>query len=385
MIECGRRDFLIRCAAAAVGWSAIDAVSVGNALAEDTLDPGSGTRGPGHVSDVRAAHWEPGADGGVICRLCPRECHVAPGDRGACGVRENDAGVYKTLVYGEVVASHVDPVEKKPFFHVAPGAEAFSIATAGCNLHCRFCQNWEISQFHPEEIAGVSATPERIVSAARESDVRYIAFTYNEPIIFYEFVRDVAEAGNAAGMRSLMISNGYIQEGPLREQAARLHAIKIDLKGFTEDYYRDVCGATLAPVLRTLQVLKETGTWFEIVVLVIPTLNDDESQMRAMCKWVADTLGPDVPMHFSRFHPAYRLMNIPSTPVATLERILRYAKDAGVRYAYLGNVPGHPAESTYCPSCGETLVKRVAYTVLEVKIKEGRCPKCRTVIPGRWT
>jgi len=381
-----RRTFLARCAAAAVGYCACDAIPFRAAFAQDAFDfDQSPPAAKGRLSDVRAAHWDSMEGGRVTCRLCPRECRVADQERGACGVRTNDGGVYKTLVYGQVAAVHVDPVEKKPFFHVAPGSPAYSIATAGCNIQCRFCQNWEISQFRPEQVESTSATPERIVRAARESECRFLAYTYSEPVIYYEYMRDCADAGNAAGLDSLMISNGYIQEKPLREILPRLYAVKIDLKGFTEGFYRDVCDATLKPVLQTLQILKETGKWFEIVVLVIPTLNDDEAQMRGLCTWVAETLGPDVPVHFTRFHPEYRLTNLPSTPVATLERIHGYAREAGMHFAYIGNVPGHPAESTYCPGCGTVLVRRAAYTILEMAIRDGRCPKCRRAIPGLWS
>jgi pyruvate formate lyase activating enzyme len=394
-----RRAFLARCAACAIGMSAIDALpfSTGripgavpfpfgprSARAEDIFRFDTSPGGEGGIADIRAAHWESIDGGRIVCRLCPRECRVANQERGACGARANDGGVYKTLVYGRLAANHVDPVEKKPFFHIAPGSPAYSIATAGCNFQCRFCQNWEISQFRPEQVESVEAGPERIARAARDAACPFIAYTYSEPVIYYEYVRDVADQGNAAGLKSLMVSNGYIQEKALRELLPRLHAVKIDLKGFTEDFYRDVCDGTLQPVLRTLEILKETGVWFEIVVLVIPTLNDDASQMQAMCGWIARALGPDVPVHFTRFHPAYRLMDIPSTPVATLERIHGYAQDAGLRFAYIGNVPGHPAESTYCPGCGETLVRRVAYTIIEKKIRDGRCPKCAREIPGRW-
>jgi len=378
-----RRTFLVRCAAGIAGFCVADLLPR-PALAEDIFDFEQ-QKGEAGLSDVRAAYWDALGDGRITCKLCPRECRVADQERGACGVRINEGGVYKTLVHSYVCAVHVDPVEKKPFFHVVPGALAYSIATAGCNMQCRFCQNWEISQFRPEQVPNVQASPARIVAAARESGCHLIAYTYSEPVIFYEYMRDIADAGNAADVKSIVISNGYIQEKPLRELLPHLFAVKIDLKGFTEEYYREVCDGELKPVLRSLEILKEEGTWFEIVVLVIPTLNDDEASMRGLCEWVAEHLGPDVPVHFTRFHPSYRLENIPSTPVPTLERIHGYAREVGLHFAYIGNVPGHPAESTYCPGCGKALVRRMAYTIIENSIKDGRCPNCGRTIPGLWS
>jgi pyruvate formate lyase activating enzyme len=340
---------------------------------------------PAGLSMVRAEHWEAQAGGRIVCRLCPRECRVADAERGSCGVRTNDGGIYKTLVHSRVCAVHRDPIEKKPFFHVLPGVEAFSIATAGCNIQCRFCQNWEISQFRPEQVPSVEATPAQVVAAADRAGCPLIAFTYSEPVVFWEYARDVADAARGAGIRCVMVSNGYIQEKPLREIAPRLQAIKIDLKGFTEDFYRDTCDARLAPVLRSLEVLKETGTWFEIVNLVVPTLNDGDDAMKRLCAWVVERLGPETPIHFTRFQPAYRLTNLPPTPAATLERCHRHAREAGLVFAYVGNLPGHPAESTVCPGCGDVLIRRSSYTILENRLDAGRCPRCARAIPGVWT
>ncbi len=389
----GRRAFLTRCGAAAVGAAGLCAIEslphCGRfpraASAEDVFDFAPSGGGDAGVSDCPAAHWDPQEGGRVICRLCPRECRVADRERGYCGVRENIGGQYRTLVHSRVSAVHVDPVEKKPFFHVRPGSPAFSLATPGCNLQCKYCQNWEISQFRPEQVPSAEAAPEQVIAAALRAGAPFVAFTYAEPVIFWEYARDIADAGNARGLRSLMISNGYIQEKPLREIVSRLAAVKIDLKGFSESFYKDVTDGELKPVLRTLEILKETGIWFEIVVLVVPTLNDDEESMRGLCAFVAEKLGPDVPLHFTRFHPAYRLQNLPPTPVSTLERVHGYARDAGLRFAYLGNVPGHPGESTYCPQCGAAVVRRSGYTILENTLEDGACPKCRRTIPGLWT
>ena len=385
-----RRSFLTRCACAAAGACLGERLLSRDALPSAALAQdrfGSAPEGgrPIALSRFRAAHWEPAGGGDVLCRLCPRECLVPPGERGYCEVRENDGGVYRSLIHSRLCAAHVDPVEKKPFYHVLPGARTFSISSSGCNLDCRFCQNWEIAQVRPEKLPMVEAPPERIPQAASEAGCRLIAHTYTEPFVGWEYIRDVAAASRAHGIRNVVVSGGFISERPLREILPLLAAVKIDLKGFTDDYYREVVGGDLAAVRRTLEILKETGAWFEIVTLVVPTLNDDEDSMRRLCAWVAAALGPETPIHFTRFHPAYRLRNLPSTPIATLERIHAYAREAGLRFAYLGNVPGHPAESTYCPDCGGKLVHRAAYTVLESRIKDGGCPDCGRRIPGVWS
>jgi pyruvate formate lyase activating enzyme len=321
----------------------------------------------------------------VECTLCPRACQVADRERGTCGVRENRDGSYFTLVHSRAVSRNIDPIEKKPLFHYRPGTTALSIATAGCNIECKFCQNWEISQFRPEQVRAIRLTPDRLVEMAREYDCPSIAYTYSEPVIFYEYMYDTGKKAIASGVGSVIISNGYIQEKALLDLLPQLTAVKIDLKAFTEKFYKDVCSGELKPVLDTLKVLKKSGMWFEIVVLLVPTLNDDPSEIREMCKWVCGELGPDVPMHFSRFHPTYRIRSLPPTPAKTLETAYRIAREEGVRYVYLGNVPGHKAESTYCPKCGVRLVHRYGYRILENRIREGKCSDCDEIIPGVWT
>jgi len=333
----------------------------------------------------RALHWRSAGGGRVQCALCPRSCLVEDGGRGECGVRENRGGVYYTLVHSRPCALNVDPIEKKPLFHYRPGTNAFSLATAGCNLHCRFCQNWEISQSLPEEVESSNVTPEEIVKRARESGARSIAFTYSEPTVFYEYARDICEAARGSGLGCVMISNGYIQDRPQRELLPLLDAIKIDFKSFTESFYRDVCSAHLRPVLETLERVREVGTWLEIVVLTIPTFNDDPGVVSAMCRWIVQKLGRDVPLHFTRFHPMYKLVDLPPTPVATLERSRKIALDAGIRFAYAGNIPGDPGENTTCPSCKTLLVRRAGFRVAENLIANGKCPSCGAKIPGVWS
>ena len=333
----------------------------------------------------RAMHWRALAGKRVQCTLCPRQCRVADRERGFCGVRENRGGTYYTLVYNKVCSSNVDPIEKKPLFHFLPGSKALSIATAGCNFACKFCQNWNISQFRPEQVHHVPVTSASLVALARRWGARSIAYTYSEPTISYELMHDSAAAARRAGLGAVAISNGYISPEALKQLAPHMTAYKVDLKAFTDDFYRKICRGTLKPVLDTLVLLKEIGLWSEIVVLIIPTLNDGTDEIKKMCAWIVKELGPDVPVHFSRFHPTYLLKNLPPTPVSTLERCRRIARDAGINYVYIGNVPGHEAESTYCPGCGTTLIKRWGFLVVRNSLKDGACPRCGRKIPGVWS
>jgi pyruvate formate lyase activating enzyme len=317
--------------------------------------------------------------------VCARACAIAPGERGHCQTRENREGTIHTLTYARACAVGLDPVEKKPFFHVLPGAMAFSIATPGCNLHCRCCQNWEIAQARPEDVPTRELPPEAVVSTARERKAPLVACTYTEPTISAEYVTDVAAAGRRAGVRTLVVSNGYLQEAPLAALCREIAAFKVDLKGFDAGFYRMHTGGELAHVQDTLRRLRRHGTWTEIVTLVIPTQNDSEAETRALARFVRDELGPDVPLHFTRFHPAWRLRNLPPTPVATLERCRRAAMDEGLHFVYLGNVPGHPGENTYCPGCGRVLVRRVGMATVENHLAAGACPDCRRRIPGLWS
>jgi len=310
---------------------------------------------------------------------------VADRERGYCGVRENRGGTYYSLSYGRLCAIHSDPVEKKPLFHVLPGSTAYSVAAPGCNMECRFCQNWEISQFRPEQLRLVERTPDAAAEEAVSRGDALIATTYTEPVVFAEYVRDLARAGRKRGVGSVMISNGYIQEKPLRDLLPHLTAVKIDLKAFTETFYRDVCSGELEPVLRTLEILKSAGTWFEIVVLIVPTLNDAEGENREMFRWIRTKLGVDVPVHLTRFHPTYKLRNLPPTPVQTLDRLWRIAREEKLRFVYVGNVRGHPSESTRCPECDEIVIRRVGLSAIRNELEDGKCRHCRHEIPGIWT
>ncbi len=333
---------------------------------------------------VEAKFYQKQANLKIKCKLCPRECNVGDRERGYCGVRENRGGTYYTLVHSRVCAAHVDPIEKKPLFHYMPGTMAFSLATAGCNVNCKFCQNWDISQSRPEQIPADYAPPSRIVDLAKQYSCPTIAYTYSEPVVFSEFLMDVADAGHAAGLRSIVVSNGYMQEEALKTAYGKMDAVKIDLKAFTESYYSKVVTGQLKPVLDSLVNLKKMGKWTEIVYLVVPTLNDSDAEFTGLAQWVKGNLGVDVPLHFTQYHPEYLLKNLPITPVSTLERAKAIADAEGLHYVYIGNVPGHPAQNTYCPQCKKLLVERVGFTASQVLIRKDSCPFCHHPIPGIW-
>lgn len=349
---------------------------------EETLDCTSCHR-PEEPTRVLYCHVPHGQDY-VQCKLCPRECIISEGARGECGVRENRGGRLYTVVYGRACALNNDPIEKKPFFHFLPGSYALSLATAGCNLHCLYCQNWSISQVRPEQVQNLDLMPEDLVAYAQRLASKSIAYTYTEPVVFLEYVLGTARLAREQGLRNVVISAGYIREEPLRSLCRYVDAIKIDLKAITEEFYREVCDVTLEPVLRALKVIRESGIHLEIVHLVVPTLNDTSEEFRRLARWVVEELGPDVPLHFSRFYPMYRLTHLPPTPVETLERARAIALEEGVKFVYVGNVPGHPGEHTYCPRCGTLLIQRVGYTIMQFRLQEGHCPQCGEAIPGVW-
>jgi pyruvate formate lyase activating enzyme len=334
---------------------------------------------------IEARHYQKLPDKMVRCKLCPRECVVPPGERGYCRVRENRGGTYYSLVHSRVVAAHIDPVEKKPFFHFLPGSLAFSVATAGCNVNCKFCQNWEISQARPEDLRSVKLLPKDLAARARQSGCPLLAYTYSEPTVFNEYVVDSAEAGHAVGLRSVVVSNGFIQQEPLKKLCRSVDAIKTDVKAFSEKYYREVVRGELRPVLDTVVTVRKHGTWSEIVYLVVPTLNDSDAEFRGLARWIKSELGPEMPVHFTRFYPLYLLKNLPPTPVETLERAKAVADAEGLQYVYIGNVPGHPGENTYCPKCRRLLIERAGFTIRQMHVREGKCESCKHAIPGVWT
>jgi pyruvate formate lyase activating enzyme len=352
------------------------------------LSPGAATAGPFSGDEERfvaeARYYEKLEHKKIRCVLCPRKCEIDDMERGYCGVRENREGTYYTLVHSRPCTYHADPIEKKPFFHFHPGTLAFSLATAGCNVNCKFCQNWEISQGRPEQLRSIYMPPAKVASEAKRNRCPSIAYTYSEPVIFYEYMMDTAEAAREAGVRSVVVTGGYITPEPRVELCARVDAIKVDLKAYSEEFYRDVVFGEMKPVLDALVTMREAGTWTEIVYLVIPTLNDGDEELEGLARWIRANLGPDVPVHFTRFHPQYLLTNLPPTPVGTLERAKAIADAEGLHYVYVGNVPGHPAENTYCPGCGEIVIERMGYLVRKMNLHGGECGSCGRGIAGVW-
>lgn len=320
----------------------------------------------------------------VECQLCPRQCRLAPQERGDCRVRFNYKGELHTLVYGKACSLNIDPIEKKPMYHFLPGTSILSVATAGCNLHCTYCQNWEISQSNPEDLNNHDLPPEKLVAGAIAYRCPSIAYTYSDPIIFYEYAERTASLGRDKGLHNILVTAGYINEEPLRRLCQVVDGANVDLKGFTESFYREVCAGTLKPVLRSLEIMREEGIILEITNLIVPTLNDDPSLIRKMCAWIRDTLGPEVPLHFSRFSPRYKLKLLPPTPVSMLEQAHHIARDAGLYYVYIGNVAGTPHEDTICPGCGNVIIDRRGYLIHSIRMEKGTCGFCGYEIYGKW-
>jgi len=330
-------------------------------------------------------YYEKLEDQMIRCGICPKKCRVGESERGFCGNKENRGGTYYTLAYGNPCSAHVDPIEKKPLFHYLPATKAFSISAAGCNFDCKFCQNWQLSQVRPEQTRNYDLPPEKAVDYALETGSESIAYTYGEPVVFYKYMHDCAAAGRERGVRSVMISNGYINPEPMRALCKVLDAVKIDYKAHTEKFYSETCLGHLEPVQDTLKVLKEEGMWFELVYLVVPTLNDSRDEIREMAGWMLDNLGPDVPLHFSRFQPMYKLKNLQPTPLSTLEMAHDTCRERGLNYVYIGNVPGHSAESTFCPNCGKVVIQRYGYVIQKNNLRGGKCGSCGHPIPGVWS
>ncbi len=320
----------------------------------------------------------------VKCLLCAQGCVIKENEPGKCRARMNIDGTLRSLVYGKPISVHVDPIEKKPFYHFLPGSEAYSLATAGCPLSCQFCQNWEISQAKPEDFPVRFISADEIVDDAKSQNVPVIAFTYNEPTVFIEYLTDIARSAKKKNIRSVVVSCGFMNQGPLQEMCEVSDAIKIDLKGFSEDFYRKVCDAELKPVLRSITQISKSTAHLEIVNLVVPTLNDSDTMLNGLANWVVQEVGPDVPIHFTGFHPDYKLLNLPPTPISTLERAREIAMSKGIHYAYVGNVPDHAGNSTYCPSCGKMVIKRSGFFITENHVKNGRCEYCGYSIAGVW-
>ncbi|WP_370312983.1 AmmeMemoRadiSam system radical SAM enzyme [Sagittula sp.] len=323
-------------------------------------------------------------DGRLMCTLCPRECQLRDGQRGMCFVRMRQGSEIVLDTYGRSTGFCIDPIEKKPLNHFLPGTPVLSFGTAGCNLACKFCQNHETSKSREVDAMSARATPEMIAAAAVRGGCRSVAFTYNDPVIFYEYALDTAAACREAGVRSVAVTAGYISGGPREAFFGAMDAANIDLKGFTERFYRKLTGAALAPVLETIRyAVRETACWVELTVLLIPGQNDSEAEVTALAEWVVEACGPDVPVHFTAFHPDYRMLDVPRTPVETLLRARTIAKRAGLRHVYVGNVHHEPSQSSYCAGCGTKVIGRDWYALSDWGLDDrGACVVCGTALPG---
>jgi len=320
----------------------------------------------------------------VRCELCPRKCVIPRGASGSCRIRINLDGELKAVTYGFPVSAHVDPIEKKPLFHFWPESSILSIATVGCTLHCLNCQNWEISQANPEDTEAFAAPPEVVVASAKKAGTPSIAYTYTDPVAYYEYALDTSRLAREAGLKNVLVTAGYASPEPLRELYAVSDAATIDLKGITERVYRDVCGGTLGPVLDALVLCKAMGVWLEVSHLVIPTLTDEPADLTSLSRWVARNLGADTPLHFLGFHPQHRLKNLPPTPAATLAQARDLARAEGLRYVYVGNVDVNGGGTTRCPACGADLVVRHGFKVVRNDLVGGACRACGARVPGVW-
>ena len=319
----------------------------------------------------------------VKCQVCPNECILREGQRSVCRNKTNYKGVLYTLAYGNPCAVHIDPIEKKPLFHFLPSTSAFSIATAGCNLRCLNCQNWEISQRGPDERDG-ELFPEQVVEQAQQTGCHSIAYTYSEPTSWYEYMYDTSKIAAKEGIKTIWVTNGYMNEGPLRDLCQYLDAANVDLKSFSEEIYNTLNSGMLEPVSTTLKTLKDEGVWFEVTNLVVPTWTDDLDMIADMCQWLYENIGPDYPLHFSRFHPAYQLLNLPPTPLNTLTEARKIALDAGLHYVYIGNVPGGEGQHTICPACEKVVIERKGFFVTDMHVTKGVCEYCGHEIKGVW-
>lgn len=379
VIKMTRRDFFKRAfmflAGAALSQGAFEALNRSKIFASPSLP--SGLR--------EAMYYTRLDETAVQCDLCPRRCTLSNGQRGFCRVREPKDGVLYTLAYGRSCATHIDPIEKKPLFHFLPSTQAFSIATAGCNFRCKCCQNWQISQARPEDVENTDLSPSEVVAQAARNNCPTIAYTYTEPAVFYEYMLDTSKIAKARGIRNMYHSNGSLNPKAVEELSLYIDAANIDLKGFTQEFYTEMTAGYLETVLNTLKVLKKNRVWVEITNLVVPTMNDDMAKIKEMCLWIHDNLGPDVPVHFARFWPQYKMTSLYPTPVETLEAARGAALGAGIRYAYIGNVPGTIAENTFCHQCKKPVIKRSGYFVLSNDILNGKCRYCGADIPGVWS
>jgi pyruvate formate lyase activating enzyme len=373
-----RRDFLRKCLATGLGMGA--SFYLFNLFSKYKAYAAIGEKRGMH----EALFYEKMGAGAVRCLLCPNQCMLSNGQRGFCRVREPVDGKLYTLVYELVCAVHVDPIEKKPLYHMLPGSKSFSIATAGCNSRCKNCQNWTISQRPPEETTNRFLSSGNLVARASANGCRSIAYTYTEPVVFYEYMMDASRLAKEKGIYNVMVTGGKINPEPAKQLGKYVDAANFDLKGFDKKFLRENCAQDLDNILQALTIMKQEGIWIEITNLIVPTLNDNMNDIRRMVKWIRSNLGPDTPLHFSRFWPQYKLRSLYPTPVETLKRARDIAMEEGINYVYIGNVPQIGVESTVCPKCKKVVIKRLGYSVLENNVVDGKCKFCGNKIPGIW-
>ncbi|NPA95577.1 MAG: AmmeMemoRadiSam system radical SAM enzyme [Thermodesulfobacteria bacterium] len=333
-----------------------------------------------------AYFYEKKADNTVKCNLCAHHCTIRAGKRGICQVRENQGGVLKSLVYGKLISQNLDPIEKKPLFHFLPGSRSYSISTVGCNFQCLHCQNWQISQYprmNNGAIIGQDTSPNEVVQDAIINGAQSISYTYVEPTIFYEFAYDAGVIARSRGVKNVFVSNGYMTQETCKHSVDFLDGINIDLKAFTDKFYKEVCKARLQPVLDSIRLMHELGIWVEVTTLVIPGWNDSPEELRDIARFIKD-VSPSIPWHVTAFHPTYRMIDRQPTPVATLRKAREIGLEEGLKYVYEGNVPGEGGENTFCPSCGELVIARYGFAIMENRLRQGKCPKCNEPIDGIW-
>jgi pyruvate formate lyase activating enzyme len=328
-------------------------------------------------------YWSP-TPRGAKCLICPNECVIKEGEAGVCHNRVNHEGKIYSIAYGNPCAVNIDPVEKKPLNHFLPGSRALSIATAGCNLACMNCQNWTISQSSPKETQNYDLMPDKLIAETIVNKCESIAYTYSEPISFYEYTLDSAMLAREQGIKNILVTAGYINEAPLRQFCKYIDAANVDLKSFSNDIYLKMSAGTLQPILNTLKIMAELGVWLEITNLIVPGWTDDPDMIKRMCNWLAKNGLASYPLHFSRFHPEHKLTQLPSTPVAVLTKAREIAISEGIKYVYVGNVPGLEAQNTYCPKCHELIIERRGFTIVQKNLVKGGCKKCGEKIPGVW-
>ncbi len=338
----------------------------------------------GFTSPSEAAWFTNVDNSGIKCGLCPNECRLQPGQRSLCRVRENRDGKGYTLAHSNPALIQEDPVERKPFFHVLPGTRALSISTAGCNLSCKFCEVWDMALVAPEDVHAYNMPPDDIVKHARAAGLKSLSYAFGEPVIFYEYMKKTAEKAREQGLLNLMHTAAYINPDPLEELCSTVDAVNVDLKSFDEEFYREVVGGELQPVLDSLKTIREKGLHLEITTIVIPTLNDDMEMLERMCAWIKKELGPDVPLHLARFYPLYQLSGLPRTPVSTLDKARETAMQAGLNHVYVSRVTGHEGENTFCPGCKEKIINRVGFVIDSLDMQDGKCSHCGREITGIW-